>query len=333
MSLATILRQGWTALVLMLMLAATASAQRGRDDDGEYQILQARYGTAQHHVDVTQQLKQLAREDRRFKLVNDVFGVDPDPGRRKTLRIFARGRDGQERTFEYEEYSQVDGSQFTGWGRGDWGHGGWSGGWGDGSPGGGRPHGRDDDGDYQILQANYGTSRRHIDVTQRLKELARRDRSFRIGNDTFGADPDPGRIKMLRIYTRGRDGRSRTFEYKEGSLIDGAQFTGWGRGDWGQGGWGGGWGGGRDDGDEPQFGGARLRIISARYGYGGNTVDVSDRLRELVRRNRLELRVDNSLADSDPAPGRRKTLTLTYAPEGGDVQQVRVNERDMLRVP
>ena len=221
MSLATILRQGWTALVLMLMLAATASAQRGRDDDGEYQILQARYGTSQHHVDVTQQLKQLARQDRRFKLVNDVFGVDPDPGRRKTLRIFARGRDGQQRTFEYEEYSQVDGAQFTGWGRGDWGHGGWSGGW----------------------------------------------------------------------------------------------------------------GGGRDDGDEPQAGGARLRIISARYGYGSNTVDVSDRLRELVRRNRLELRVDNSLAGSDPAPGRRKTLTLTYAPEGGDIRQVRVNERDMLRVP
>jgi hypothetical protein len=31
------------------------------------------------------------------------------------------------------------------------------------------------------------------------------------------------------------------FEYREGSIIDGALFRGWGRGDWGRGGWGGRW--------------------------------------------------------------------------------------------
>ena len=64
--------------------------------------------------------------------------------------------------------------------------------------------GRDE---YQILQARYGTADRNIDVTARLKELARQDATFRMGNSTFGTDPDPGRVKTLRIYTRARNGQ------------------------------------------------------------------------------------------------------------------------------
>src|SRR5262249_34760872 len=99
-----------------------------------------------------------------------------------------------------------------------------------------------DEGQYEILQARYGTARNNIDVTSRLKELARQDRTFRMGNSTFGVDPDPGVVKILRIYARGRNGRTRTFEYTEGSTIDGAVFTGWASGNWGRGGWNGGWG-------------------------------------------------------------------------------------------
>jgi hypothetical protein len=67
--------------------------------------------------------------DQQFKASNDNFGVDPDVGADKVLRIFARGPDGRERMFEYREDSTVDGSQFRGWNRGDWGNGGWSGNW------------------------------------------------------------------------------------------------------------------------------------------------------------------------------------------------------------
>ena len=56
---------------------------------------------------------------------NSTFGVDPDQGQDKTLRIYARGPNGQERMFEYREGSTVDGSQFRSWGGGDWGNGGW----------------------------------------------------------------------------------------------------------------------------------------------------------------------------------------------------------------
>src|SRR5437660_11399924 len=98
-----------------------------------------------------------------------------------------------------------------------------------------------DSGQYVILSAQYGTARRHVDVSNRLKELARQDRLFRMGNSTFGVDPDPGHIKPLRIYARGPNGGERMFEYREGSTDDGSQFRSWGRGDRGHDAWTGGW--------------------------------------------------------------------------------------------
>src|SRR5262250_1542054 len=109
-----------------------------------------------------------------------------------------------------------------------------------------------DAGQYLILSAQYGTANRHVDVTNRLRELARSDRAFRMGNSTFGVDPDPGQIKALRIYARGPNGQERMFEYREGSTVDGAMFSGWDRGDWRRGGWSGRWEGGGGGGGEYQ---------------------------------------------------------------------------------
>jgi hypothetical protein len=112
-------------LVAVAILPATLAAQ----DEGAYLILNAQYGTAEHHVDVTNRLKEIARQDRVFVIQNNVFGVDPDRGRVKTLRIYARDPDGRERVFEYREYETVDGAQFRAWGRGEWGNEQWNGGW------------------------------------------------------------------------------------------------------------------------------------------------------------------------------------------------------------
>jgi len=244
------------AIAATFLPAATMAQYRGRDS-GQYVILHAEYGTARNHVDVTSRLRDLARHDRVFRMGNSTFGVDPDHGRVKTLRIYARGSDGQTRMFEYREGSTVDGSQFQGWGRGDWGNGAWNGGWegnnnqpafGGGPMPGHERRGFDrggDDGAYVILGAQYGTERNHVDVTARLKELARHDRVFRMGNSTFGVDPDHGHVKTLRIYAQGPDGQTRMFEYREGSTVDGSQFRGWGNGNWGNGRWNGGWDVGR----------------------------------------------------------------------------------------
>ncbi|MEO6409286.1 MAG: hypothetical protein ABIO45_11120, partial [Burkholderiaceae bacterium] len=296
-----------TGMLMLLGLAATASAQRV--DDG-YRIRQAYYGTARNHVDVTDRLKQLARDDTRFRLGNDSFGVDPAPGQVKTLRIYARNRDRETRTFEYVEGSVIDGSRFDGWQRGDWGRGNGNGGWG-GTPyytaaaapnrdrGDPSARGRDQ-GEYQILEARYGSARNNVEVTERLRELARQDRNFRMGNDSFGVDPAPGQAKVLRIFARGANGQTRTFEYPEGSVVDGAQFSGWAGGNWSRGRHDGTWGAapyysapvadrnpparnfdpgtpGRaaDQGDH--------QILQARYGTARDNVDVTQRLRELAR--------------------------------------------------
>jgi hypothetical protein len=58
-----------------------------------------------------------------------LFGVDPAPGQRKVLRIYARDPNGQDRMFEYREGATIDGSMFRSWGRGDWGRGAWNGRW------------------------------------------------------------------------------------------------------------------------------------------------------------------------------------------------------------
>jgi hypothetical protein len=216
------------SMLALLFLTGTLAAQGPRGGDaGAYIILNAQYGSERHYVDVTHQLKELARHDLVFRMGNSTFGVDPDPGVLKTLRIYTRGPGGRERMFEYREGSTIDGSLFRGWGRGDWG--------GEQYNGGGAGGRENDAGVYVILSAQYGTRHRHVDVTRQLRELARHDLVFRMGNSTFGVDPAPGVVKSLRIYARGPDGRERMFEYREGSTIDGTQFRGWGRGDWGNG--------------------------------------------------------------------------------------------------
>ena len=315
-----IVKSSMLLALLSVFVSTVALAQFG--DSGQYTILQARYGTERNNVDVTNRLKELARADRTFRMGNSTFGVDPDPGQVKTLRIFARDRSGRNRMFEYREGSTVDGSQFVGWSGGNWG-GGWNGGWqGPGGPG--------DSGQYTILEARYGTERNNVDVTNRLKELARADRRFRMGNSTFGVDPDPGRVKTLRIFTRGPRGRDRMFEYREGSTVDGSQFKGWGSGDWG-GGWGGGWGPGHGGGHGGNQG--RLSIVNAHYGAGhGRGRNVASMLQSQIRNGRLSLSVNNDTMGGDPAPGQSKRLTVTYT-INGQRRSANVAEGQQLNIP
>src|SRR5579872_5197894 len=306
-------RLAFFVLLTAALFPATLAQAQYPPDSGQYLILSAQYGTDQNHVDVTNRLKELARHDRSFVMGNNTFGVDPDYGRVKVLRIYARGPEGRERMFEFREGSVIDGSMFRGWDRGEWGNGGWSGRWElvDDDD-------RDrDEGQFVILSAQYGTAERHVDVTNRLKELARHDRTFVMGNNTFGVDPDYGRVKVLRIYARGPEGRERMFEFREGSVVDGSMFRGWGRGDWGREGWSGRWegeGGDRRDFDHHDEG--QFVILSAEYGTRRHHIDVTDRLKDLARSDRTFI-MNNNTFGTDPDYGRPKVLRLyTRGPDG-----------------
>jgi hypothetical protein len=329
----------WLLAAIALLAALTAGSSAWARDDGDWQILQARYGTSSRNIDVTERLREVARSDRRVRVENELFGTDPAPREMKTLRLYARNRGGETRTFEFREGSIIDGDDFTGWDRGDWGRGGWNGGW-DGDRRDDRRDERRDDGAYQILGARYGVPDANIDVTDRLKQLARRDLKVQITNDLFRDDPAPRRLKTLRIYARGRDGDVRTFEYREGSWIDGGQFTGWGRGDWGDRNWNGNWEGGiggalrqgYNQGAGPSIDG-RVNIIRASYGANGRSIDVTDRLRNISRGGAVDLRVSNDLFDRDPAEGSRKTLRVVFSIGRGEEQVAEAREGDRLRFP
>jgi hypothetical protein len=314
----------FAAFFACLLLSAPAWSQYGAPPDrGQWQILGARYGTAQRNIDVTQRLRQLAQQDITFQVTNRLFGSDPAPGVVKILRIYARGPGGGTRTFEYFENDVVDGSEFTGWRGGNWGQG-WEGGWGSSDY-----DRRGDRGQWQILQARYGTNARNIDVTPKLRELAQQNARFQVRNDLFGGDPDPGVVKTLRIYARGPGGATRTFEYAESNFVNGSLFTGWSGGDWGHGGWNGGWG--HDSGSGVPRGG--VTIVSAQYGEGYERHDVTSLLNSMVRNGRISTRVNNDTMGSDPAPGRRKTLWVTYYAGGRGQLQTTVNEGGSLQLP
>jgi hypothetical protein len=286
----------------------------------QFQIQKADYGYGHLRVDVTQRLRELARSNTTFRMGNSTFGIDPAPGMVKTLRIIATGPRGHSRTFEYREGSVVDGSQFTGWGGGNWGN----------------------NAQYQILGAWYGTAHSNVDVTQRLRELARSNTFFRMGNSTFGVDPARGHVKTLRIWARGPRGDEKQFDYREGSVVDGAQFTGWGGGNWGGGGWSGGWNGsvrppvthpGRPPVRPPAGGIGQLNIVKAMYGAPGRNQDVAGRLQSLVRNGRLTLTVNYSTMGADPAPGAAKTLWVTYSVGRGQQRQATVPDNGQLNIP
>lgn len=330
MSVVKLVVRWWVSFLGAFLLVGAAAAQSGYGADD--QILSAYYGTPERHADVTERLRELARESRGFQVSNDTFGTDPHEGRVKTLRIHVRTPNGGTRFVDYTEGSYVDGSRFAGWGGGNWGQGAGRGGWenpGSGY-GGGKPYENPRGGmgyppggaEYRILNARYGTAQRNIDVTDRLRELARADQTFRVSNDTFGSDPDGGRVKALRIYAQAPGGGTRTFEYQEGSMVDGAQFSGWGGGNWGQGG-SGGWAGG---------GGRGLEITRAVYGVGGRSMDVTDRLRSRVVNDRIDVKVGNGEMGGDPAPGRPKVLMVWYSTGRGE-RQARISEGDRLRLP
>ena len=76
-----------------------------------------------------------------------------------------------------------------------------------------------------------------------------------------------------------------------------------------------------------------LQILQATYGVPGHTVDVANRLRELIRNSSLTFHVNNeNLGGGDPAPEKHKVLTLTYSYHG-QKRAITVREHDDFSIP
>jgi hypothetical protein len=74
----------------------------------------------------------------------------------------------------------------------------------------------------------------------------------------------------------------------------------------------------------------RWEILRAEYGSGGTWVDVTTRVRSLVREDSLNIRVTNDMLGGDPAPGSPKTLRLRVRNESGHVSVLSFPEKESI---
>jgi len=182
---------------------------------------------------------------------------------------------------------------------------------------------RPNHGEYFILRARYGTAAHSMDVTQQLKVLARSDHQIQITNELFGHDPARGQPKVLRISAKAGRGPTRLLEYREKESLDLSQFDGRSIRDWKH-------VDRRTRGvDQGEQG---FTVLSASYGRGDCTSDVTGPVRRMVRRGRLDIVIANEAFDVDPAPGARKYLMMDYSVNGMR-RQIRVAEHRRLSLP
>ncbi len=173
---------------------------------------------------------------------------------------------------------------------------------------------------YYVQSADYGWGNKRMDVTNTVRRLANGP-NFTVNNKSLGVDPAVGKDKTLRIVGRAQNGKTLTFTYNEGAIVNSQMFAG----NWGGGGPGGGWGGG----------GPTLRILNANYvplDGGGGGRDVTPRLQSMVRNDRLNVNVNNQTMGGDPALGRPKKLTVVYQFQGR-TNNVTIPEGGRLSIP
>jgi hypothetical protein len=286
-------------LVLLFMACATLFANQASARQ-QLEIIDARYGTREHSVDVSYILRNHIRHGHlRIRVDNDSMRTDPYPGREKQLRVRYR-ENGQQQSVRVRENEWLD------IGRSEPKHD-------DGWNGGGRP---DNNRDLEIIRAEYGSGGRYWDVTDRVQRKVRGDSiSMQVNNDAMGGDPRPNRSKELRVKYRYKN------KNREETVHEGDWFT------VGSGSGGGGW---NRPPDRPSHN-VNLEIVQAQYGANGRYWDVTDRIRHEARNGSVSMRVNNRSMGGDPAPNQVKELRVKYR-QRGEKQHIRVREGDWLTI-
>jgi hypothetical protein len=133
-----------------------------------------------------------------------------------------------------------------------------------------------------------------VDVTSRVQRFADYGEPFRVTNDTLRVDPSPDRVKALVVvyFVNGRRvsetvPEGEVFYFRDGRYAD-------------------------HDSDDYRPG---IRVIRATYGTGGRYVNVTRRVRDLVR-DRQPFTVSNETFGVDPYEGRGKRLKIFYIRNG-----------------
>jgi hypothetical protein len=290
-------------LTAALLLSASAPAQNQNTvlPGPGWQVMRADWGSGNRSVDVTNRIRVLLSGNGLVQ-VNYANLGDPGGGPNKILRIQARNSRGQSRQFTFNQGDSIDASQFYNYG----------GGIGNGNGSG-----------LQVMQADWGSGNRRIDVTNRVRSMLSGDGMVKVNNANLGGDPAVGADKFLRISARDMQGQVRQLSYKEGAFIDASQFYNYG---------GGGYPGNPGNPGIPGGGYGDLQIMRAYYGLNNRTNDVTQLLRNMVQNGALAVQVNNNNMGGDPAVGGDKVLTVIYRYQGRE-QTATVKEGNALRIP
>jgi hypothetical protein len=185
-------------------------------------------------------------------------------------------------------------------------------------------------GGWQVVKADWGVGNRWMDVTNQVRRLLNGNGVIVVNNDNMGGDPAYGAYKTLRIQATNFRGQSQQFTYREGSTINAGQFSNNGRP--GGPGYPGNPGFPPPNPGYPGGGNGSLQITRAYYGLNNRTMDVTQRLRGMVRNGTLAVPVNNNSMGGDPARGGDKVLTVIYRYQGQERTST-VKEGNLLRIP
>jgi hypothetical protein len=157
-------------------------------------VASAYYGSPNgSSVDVTRRVQQFADYGEPFRVGKETLRIDPSPKHRKALVVIyeVSGRRISDTVLEGDVFYFRNAEET----HGDW-H---------------KPV-------LRIKKALYGGRGRYVDVTNRVRALARDRQGFTVSTRTIGVDPAPGQKKWLKIsYLRGSS--SRTQQYEDGDRV------------------------------------------------------------------------------------------------------------------
>jgi len=158
----------------------------------------------------------------------------------------------------------------------------------------------------ELARAQWGAGHRRADVTQRVQSMARGGQlNFKVNTTNLG-DPAPGQIKTLSLWCEDWRGHNNTYHYREGDYVNL-----------------------RVVGNDYYRG---LRVLSATWGAGYRTWNVTDRVNGMVSGGRLSFKVNNTNLGGDPAQGLPKQLTMSWV-YGGRRRNNVWREGDYVNLP
>jgi hypothetical protein len=175
----------WTVVAFMGTIAAFAQ---------RVEIMSAYYGVGNYRIDVTERVQHLASNGGSFEVSSRNLGLPsvPIPGKQLTVVYSTGHRQFRESVQEGETFRFKTADSFD----------------------------RGESRGPQVVRAMYGRSGRYVDVTEELRDHAKRGESLRVSPEAFGLDPERTQGGHLRMTVIDRSGERVQREYEDGDYVD-----------------------------------------------------------------------------------------------------------------